>query len=181
MKGNCPSSWLCLLAVVCIVLVACVDDPTAGGLPTDVPESATEPTLVLHYERQNPDDYLKWGFWIWTDGGEEGQLFKLNYQDDFGGVAMYPLSDFGAERDSPDRHYSPTDCLVDKGLRRGQNVGSFAVRNGCRQLHSHLPDAGGSKFIQGRRGNEIQCNGDIYRIRQNNSQRTPGNGKRNHF
>ena len=56
MKSKLSVILLCLLAVVCIVLVACVDDPTAGGLPTDVPESATEPTLVLHYERQNPDD-----------------------------------------------------------------------------------------------------------------------------
>lgn len=126
MKRKLSVILLCLLAVVCIVLVACVDDPTAGGLPTDVPESATEPTLVLHYERQNPDDYLKWGFWIWTDGGEEGQLFKLNYQDDFGGVAMYPLSDFGAERDSligiiPRLIASWTkDCDVDRMLDLSQ-------------------------------------------------------------
>lgn len=54
MKRKLSVILLCLLAVVCIVLVACVDDPTAGGLPTDVPESATEPTLVLHYEGKIP-------------------------------------------------------------------------------------------------------------------------------
>lgn len=37
MKRKLSVILLCLLAVVCIVLVACVDDPTAGGLPTDVP------------------------------------------------------------------------------------------------------------------------------------------------
>ncbi len=63
-----------------------------ASLPTDIPVDAATPTLQLHYYRDNPADYLKWGFWIWINGGE-GKVYKLNYTDDFGGVALYPLSE----------------------------------------------------------------------------------------
>lgn len=63
-------------------------------LPTDIP-SAEEPSLQLHYYRKNSADYKKWGFWIWQQGGD-GALFNMNFQDDFGGVAVYPLSAFGS-------------------------------------------------------------------------------------
>lgn len=68
-------------------------------LPTDYPKTASEPSIMLHYKRESEKDYLKWGFWIWSDGAE-GQLFNLNYQDDFGGIAIYPLSAFGATETS---------------------------------------------------------------------------------
>lgn len=67
-----------------------------GNLPTDIPEAAAEPTLQLHYHRQNPAEYESWGFWLWQQGGE-GNLFALNYQDDFGGVAVYALSAIGTD------------------------------------------------------------------------------------
>jgi len=66
--------------------------PTTTELPTDIPVDATTPTLQLHYYRDNPADYLKWGFWIWITGSE-GKVYNLNYTDDFGGVALYPLSE----------------------------------------------------------------------------------------
>lgn len=62
------------------------------SLPADIPPT-TEPSIQIHYAR-NDGDYESWGFWIWPQGGE-GQLFKMNYADDFGGVAVYPLSAFG--------------------------------------------------------------------------------------
>ncbi len=68
-------------------------------LPTDYPQKASEPSLMLHYQRKSEADYLTWGFWIWSDG-KDGQLFNLNYQDDFGGIAIYPLSAFGATETS---------------------------------------------------------------------------------
>ena len=68
-------------------------------MPTDVPASASEPTLQLHYYRKNSADYKKWGFWIWETSGE-GKVFNLNYQDDFGGIAVYPLSAFGSNAQS---------------------------------------------------------------------------------
>lgn len=67
-------------------------EPPLTELPTDIPERAATPTLQLHYYRDNSADYLKWGFWVWPTGGE-GKIFKLNYADDFGGVALYPLSE----------------------------------------------------------------------------------------
>lgn len=108
-----------LLILICIAsfLVACSKDPESNGknsafvfapytddtstggassLPTTIPETATEPTLQLHYHRKNAADYDKWSFWIWVNG-QDGQLFDLNYQDDFGGVALYPLSSFGSD------------------------------------------------------------------------------------
>ena len=55
------------------------------SLPADIPPT-TEPSIQIHYAR-NDGDYESWGFWIWPQGGE-GQLFKMNYADDFGGVAV---------------------------------------------------------------------------------------------
>ena len=111
--------WLVVLSLVLalsLLLVACTKDcdhdyvngvctkcgeadpnykPEDGPvLSTDIPATAAEPTLQLHYNRDNPADYAKWGFWIWQYPGGEGKLYKLNYQDDFGGVALYPLSAF---------------------------------------------------------------------------------------
>lgn len=70
--------------------------PTNYVLPTNYPKTASEPTLMLHYKRASEGDYLTWGFWIWKANGGEGSLYNLNYQDDFGGIALYPLSIFGA-------------------------------------------------------------------------------------
>lgn len=61
-----------------------------------IPEKAEEPSLQLHYHRTDRESYSKWGFWIWETGGE-GKLYELNYEDAFGGVALYPLSAFGAD------------------------------------------------------------------------------------
>lgn len=61
-------------------------------LETEIP-SATEPSIQLHYYRKDAQDYTTWGFWIWADG-KDGELYKLNYQDAFGGIAIYPVSNF---------------------------------------------------------------------------------------
>lgn len=107
---------LLAVSIVCTAFVACNKAPGMTGageftykpyggnggsfsneivLPTDIPESASVPTLQIHYYRKNSADYKKWGFWLWTLGGD-GKVFNLNYQDDFGGVALYKLSDIGA-------------------------------------------------------------------------------------
>lgn len=71
-------------------------DPGTPGqqLSTDIP-AASEPSIQLHYKR-DAGDYDQWGFWVWQQGGE-GALYEINYQDGFGGVAVYPLSAFGPE------------------------------------------------------------------------------------
>ncbi len=78
-------------------------DPYKGGspvisdevvLPTDIPEKAAEPTLQIHYFRNNSKDYKTWGFWLWSTGAE-GKVYNLNYQDDVGGVALYTLAELG--------------------------------------------------------------------------------------
>lgn len=34
---------------------------------------------------------MTWGFWLWGEN-KDGDLYKINYQDDFGGFAVYPIS-----------------------------------------------------------------------------------------
>ncbi|MDE6441672.1 MAG: hypothetical protein K2L12_02840, partial [Clostridia bacterium] len=106
---------LLIVFVLSLTLAACsssdkkgsfeVDEykaPSGGSneivLPTEIP-AATEPSVQIHYRRTNSADYKTWGFWIWAIGGE-GAVYKLNYQDDFGGIAVYPLSQFGANAQS---------------------------------------------------------------------------------
>ncbi len=62
------------------------------ALPTNVPEHAETPTLVLHYQRPN-GDYGDWDYWIWKQGGN-GAAFAFNYRDNYGTIALYPISDF---------------------------------------------------------------------------------------
>lgn len=99
------SLLLALLMVTVFMLTACTGgtesgSPDTGGsdtppsvetvLPTDIPV-ATEPTMQIHYKRNNAQDYLTWGFWLWAEN-KDGSLYKLNYQDSFGAVAVYPIS-----------------------------------------------------------------------------------------
>lgn len=74
--------------------------PPSYVLPNNYPQTASEPSIMLHYKRSDEQTYLTWGFWIWTVNGGEGQLFNLNYQDDYGAIALYPLSAFGATETS---------------------------------------------------------------------------------
>ncbi len=60
-------------------------------LSTEIPLTATEPTIQIHYQRNKSQDYLSWGFWLWAEN-KDGELYEMNYQDDFGGVALYPVS-----------------------------------------------------------------------------------------
>lgn len=102
---------LILVFALSLTLVACnngkgsfefdpyQDSGNSGGsnaivLPTDIPATASEPSVQIHYHRNNSADYTTWEFWIWQQGGG-GKEYKLNYQDDNGGVAVYPLSAFG--------------------------------------------------------------------------------------
>jgi pullulanase len=66
----------------------------ADVLPKSIP-AASSPSIKIHYFRKNANDYKTWGFWLWEKDGE-GQVYALNYQDDFGGIAVYPLSTFGS-------------------------------------------------------------------------------------
>ncbi len=63
-------------------------------MPTDIPATASEPTLQIHYYRTNSADYKTWGFWLWADG-KDGDVYNLQYQDDIGGVTICPVSTFG--------------------------------------------------------------------------------------
>ena len=110
---------ICLLAAVMalslIVAVACNKEnikgefewdvaKTTGGveignaekvMPTDIPESAAEPSLMIHYYRKQASEYKTWGFWLWADGAE-GVLYNIQYQDDvYGSVTIVALSTLG--------------------------------------------------------------------------------------
>ena len=69
-------------------------------LPTNIPETAETPTVQIHYWRADADDYSEWGFWLWTESGSVKSddkvapyCWPLNYQDDYGAVAMYSLDE----------------------------------------------------------------------------------------
>lgn len=102
---------LALLLAFIMAMTACAgpNDPDTGGntgggstgggqsggtqevvLPTAIPV-ATEPSFQIHYKRKKAQDYLAWGFWLWGEN-KDGDLYEINYQDDFGGVAVYPIS-----------------------------------------------------------------------------------------
>ncbi len=96
-------AWFLLVAMVLTACVGCAgtqenstgDDLTTGG-QAEYPEipAAEEPSIQIHYKR-NDGAYDTWGFWIWEQGGE-GAVYSMNYEDEFGGVAVYPLSQFGS-------------------------------------------------------------------------------------
>lgn len=65
----------------------------------DIPEGkASSPSIMLHYHRNDSNDYTTWGFWIWAVGSE-GILYDMQYQDDFGGISVVSLDDVGATAD----------------------------------------------------------------------------------
>ncbi len=53
-------------------------------------------SLVIHYRRTTSKDYPHWGFWLWAIG-TDGVRYPLNYQDEYGGVAVVALSKLGTE------------------------------------------------------------------------------------
>lgn len=113
MKRKLLLTFLMVVFVVSLLLAACnrtpefeidpYESPSGSGgsnaivMPTDIPAQAAEPSLQLHYHRNNSNDYKTWGFWIWQANGGNGEVYKINYQDDNGGVAVYPLSAFGSD------------------------------------------------------------------------------------
>ncbi len=101
------------------------------SLSADIPQTAETPTLVLHYQRPNKD-FGDWTFWIWNTTDNDGKAYKINYRDDFGAVALHPLSAFSnattsdtigiiprrgewLEKDcEPDRMLDLSECTVDE-------------------------------------------------------------------
>lgn len=67
---------------------------------TDKKENiATKPSLSdmsikIHYYRAD-GAYDEWGFWIWEQNGTAGSLYSMEETDDFGGVMVCRMSDFG--------------------------------------------------------------------------------------
>lgn len=84
-------AWAMML---CLLLTLVAPVHATDPLPTDIPP-AEEPSIQIHYCRDD-HAYDEWGFWIWEAGGN-GDLYEINYIDDFGGVAVYPLSAFGPD------------------------------------------------------------------------------------
>lgn len=67
-------------------------------MPTNYPQKASEPSLMLHYYRTNSNDYTSWSYWIWPDGGE-GVRYPIGYQDSANdshcSITIVPLSTIG--------------------------------------------------------------------------------------
>lgn len=101
-----------LLGVVSLLfisgLVACQGNPTSSNgssisstnkvtdvdYPTSIP-LMEESSVQIHYSRRD-NKYAPWCLWLWNLSGGEGRIYDFNYQDNFGVVASYPLSSFGA-------------------------------------------------------------------------------------
>ena len=62
--------------------------------PSVIP-TLEEDSIQIHYKR-NDYKYDKWSLWLWH-GSAEGKEYKFNYQDDFGVVASYALSEIGID------------------------------------------------------------------------------------
>ena len=62
--------------------------------PSEIP-ILEEDSIQIHYKR-NDYKYDKWSLWLWH-GSAEGKEYKFNYQDDFGVVASYALSEIGID------------------------------------------------------------------------------------
>ena len=64
-------------------------------LPTALP-SLGEDSVAIHYERDD-NSYSNWTLWLWDpEGTDDNAEDDFNYQDDYGVIALYPLSRFGA-------------------------------------------------------------------------------------
>lgn len=64
-------------------------------LPTEIPAFG-EDSVQIHYQRDD-NTYSKWALWLWDpEGDDDGLEDDFNYQDDYGVIAAYPLSKFGA-------------------------------------------------------------------------------------
>ena len=107
---------LCIVLALSLALVACNNDTNSsdfeydeytegsggsGGsndkvLPALPSGAAAEPTILIHYHRNNSADYKTWSFWLWggtVDAKDPG--YVMQYQDDFGGIACYTFSELG--------------------------------------------------------------------------------------
>ena len=84
-------AWAMLVG---LLLTLCPPVAATSPLPTEIP-AASEPSIQIHYQRTD-GAYDEWCFWIWQQGAE-GSIYEINYMDDFGGVAVYPLSAFGPD------------------------------------------------------------------------------------
>lgn len=80
------------LSLGCIGLASCgraestsSDSKTSGSFPT-----YDEPAIAFHYKRSDAS-YQDWALWIWEKGAA-GVEYAFNGVDDYGGVAVYPLS-----------------------------------------------------------------------------------------
>ncbi|MCH5157154.1 MAG: type I pullulanase [Clostridiales bacterium] len=63
-------------------------------MPTEFAETADEPSVMIHYWRSKANDYKSWGFWLWADG-KEGEVYPIQYQDEYGSVTIVKLSTLG--------------------------------------------------------------------------------------
>ncbi len=62
--------------------------------PTELP-AFEEDAVAIHYQRSD-DSYDKWTLWLWDpEGTDDSKEDDFNYQDDYGVIAVYPLSYFG--------------------------------------------------------------------------------------
>lgn len=88
------------LLLVCLILLnlgGCKQSEVDYGRDVDYPtliDTLGEEAIAIHYKRSD-ETYVNWALWLWNPEGEDDSLEdSFNYQDDFGVVALYPLSHF---------------------------------------------------------------------------------------
>ncbi len=91
---------LLLAAMLLMSLSACQKENKPSypdrdvDLPTEVP-AFDEDAIAIHYERSD-NSYGNWTLWLWDpEGNDDSKEDDFNYQDDYGVIAVYPLSYFG--------------------------------------------------------------------------------------
>lgn len=55
-----------------------------------------EPSVSFHYSRKD-NNYTRWALWLWKYPTGAGAEYQFNGIDEYGAVASYPLSKFGAD------------------------------------------------------------------------------------
>ena len=97
---------LAMLATQALFYAGCKKDNGGDGpdpgsktkadvdLPREIPDPGEE-AIQIHYQRSDLI-YSPWCLWLWDpDGDDDSEIDEFNYMDDYGVIAVYPLSHFG--------------------------------------------------------------------------------------
>lgn len=101
MKNKLKTFFLMMIGLLTIGSTACnpADNQSSNGGGGGNYPSYDEDSVAVHYYRKD-GKYDNWALWFWA-GTNEGKEYSFNGSDSYGAVAAYPLSELGADLDTP--------------------------------------------------------------------------------